>query len=247
MIAGLLIVAAVLGGDMINVRRSGDRGHSKETWLISHHSFSFGEYHDPAHMGFRTLRVINDDRIAPEGGFGTHPHRDMEILTYVLDGSLEHQDTIGNSSKIRPGELQLMSAGKGIQHSEFNPSESESVHLLQIWIQPAKKSLSPSYQQKSFPERDRKNSFKLVASPEGREESMVIHQDAEVYLASFDEGSDIAWPLKSGRGAWIQVTRGEITISGIRLQAGDGVSIEKEKELKIHADSNAEFLLFDLR
>ena len=242
-----LLAALAVGGDMIGVRRASDRGVTRVDWLQSYHTFSFGQYHDPAHSGFRSLRVINEDRVRPEGGFGTHPHRDMEILSYVLEGSLEHKDTMGNHSVIRRGEIQIMSAGSGVQHSEFNPSEKESVHFLQIWITPEKKGLSPSYGQKMFYERDRKNTMRLVASRDGRDGSLVVHQDVDVYLASLESGEKLSWSLLQGRGAWIQITRGEVSLSGVHLGAGDGVSIEKEKEIELSAINNAEFFLFDLK
>ncbi len=244
MIKWALLLA--LGGSMIEVRRASDRGHTRLDWLSSYHTFSFGEYHDPLHAGFRTLRVINDDRVRPEAGFSPHSHRDMEILSYVLEGSLEHKDTMGNHSVIRRGELQLMSAGSGIQHSEFNPSERETAHFLQIWIMPEKKGLTPSYQQKLFHERERKNQAQLVVSHDGREGSLRIHQDANIYLAHLDEGAELTWSVQSGRGIWIQVTRGEVTIEGVQLSAGDGISIEKEKEILISGKSNGEFFIFDL-
>jgi hypothetical protein len=198
-------------------------------------------------MGFRTLRVINEDKVHSEGGFGTHPHRDMEILSYVLEGSLEHRDNLGNHSVIRRNEIQLMSAGTGVQHSEFNPSERDPVHFFQIWIIPEKRGLSPTYQQKLFPERERKNTLRLVASHDGREGSLKIHQDAEIFLANLEEGQEITWILRPGRGAWIQMTRGELLLGGVQIKAGDGASIEKEKELSLSAKSNAEFFLFDLK
>lgn len=232
---------------MITVRRGSDRGVTRLDWLASFHSFSFGQYHDPAHMGFRTLRVINEDKVHSEGGFGTHPHRDMEILSYVLEGSLEHRDNLGNHSVIRRNEIQLMSAGTGVQHSEFNPSERDPVHFFQIWIIPEKRGLSPTYQQKLFPERERKNTLRLVASHDGREGSLKIHQDAEIFLANLEEGQEITWILRPGRGAWIQMTRGELLLGGVQIKAGDGASIEKEKELSLSAKSNAEFFLFDLK
>ena len=231
---------------MIAVRRAGDRGSTKLQWLVSYHTFSFGQYHDPSHSGFRSLRVINEDRVYPEGGFPTHSHKEMEILTFVIEGALEHRDNLGNHLMIRRGEIQLMSAGTGVQHSEFNPSENDPAHFLQIWITPEKKGLSPSYQQKFFPDREKKNTLRIVASPNGREGSLKIHQAAEIYLSSLDEGESIFWDIRPERGLWIQVIRGEVALGSVQLMPGDGASIENETRLAIEAKSNAEFFLFDL-
>jgi len=231
---------------MITIRKSSDRGHARHGWLDSHHTFSFADYHDPDHVGFRTLRVINEDRVAPGQGFGTHPHRDMEIISYVLEGSLEHKDSMGTSSVIRPGEVQRMSAGTGVLHSEYNPSSSEPVHFLQIWITPERKNLSPGYEQKAFPEEERKNKLRLVASRDGRDGSLTIHQDAELYAALLSKGGHVRHALPPGRFAWIQVTRGSISLNGQALKAGDGASVGGEKVLELSSTGDAEVLLFDL-
>jgi redox-sensitive bicupin YhaK (pirin superfamily) len=244
---GLFLAFLASGGIMIGVRRGADRGHTRLDWLASEHTFSFGEYYDPAFHGFRTLRVINEDRIRAEAGFATHAHRDMEILSYVIAGALEHKDTMGNHSVIREGELQVMSAGSGVQHSEFNPSESESVHFLQIWILPEKKGLSPSYGQKSFPLRERKNTLRLVGSRDGAEGALVIHQDVELYLGHLEGGKSLEYVLRSGRGAWVQVIRGDLSLHGVKLRAGDGAAVEKEKVIALKAESETEFFLFDVK
>lgn len=231
---------------MITVRRSADRGQTRVDWLYSRHTFSFGQYHDPQFKGYRTLRVLNEDFVQPEGGFHTHPHRDMEILTLVLQGSVEHKDTMGNQSVIHSSELQLMSAGSGIQHSEFNPSETETAHFLQIWIIPERTGIKPSYQQKIFPERERRNQLRLVASKDGREHSFRIHQDADVYLSLLEKDKEMQLSARPHRGIWVQVASGEISLSGVLLKAGDGASIENEEKLLISAKEDSEFLLFDL-
>jgi redox-sensitive bicupin YhaK (pirin superfamily) len=231
---------------MITIRKANDRGHARHGWLDSHHTFSFADYHDPDHMGFRTLRVINEDRVEPGQGFGTHPHRDMEIISYVLEGSLEHKDSMGTSSVIRPGEVQRMSAGTGVLHSEYNPSNSEPVHFLQIWISPERKNLKPGYEQKAFPEEARKNKLRLVASRDGRDGSLTIHQDAELYTSLLSKGGKVRHALPSGRFAWIQVTRGSVSLNGQALNAGDGASVGGEKVLELSSTGDAEVLLFDL-
>jgi len=231
---------------MITIRKSDDRGRADHGWLDSRHTFSFADYHDPDQMGFRTLRVINEDRVEPGQGFGTHPHRDMEILSYVLEGALEHKDSMGTSSTIRPGEVQRMSAGTGVLHSEYNPSRKEPVHFLQIWIFPEKKSLKPGYEQKAFPDAERKNRLRLVASRDGRDGSLTIHQDAELYTTLLSRGESVSHPLKAGRHAWVQVARGAATLNGKPLATGDGAAVSGEKSLELKATADAEVLMFDL-
>ena len=231
---------------MLNIRHANQRGHADHGWLDTYHTFSFANYYDPAHMGFRALRVINEDRVEPGQGFGMHGHRDMEIVTIVLTGALEHRDSLGNGEVLRPGELQRMSAGTGIRHSEFNPSATEPVHLYQIWLLPGQKNLTPSYEQKPIPGADQHNRLRLVASPDGRDGSLTIHQDAELFLATLTEGTRVSHPLRKGRAAWLQVLRGGVTLNGASLQTSDGVAIENELELNIQATSAAEILLFDL-
>lgn len=231
---------------MIQVRKSSDRGHFDHGWLDTYHTFSFADYHDPAHTHFRALRVMNEDRVAPGQGFGTHPHRDMEIVTYVLSGALEHKDSMGNGEVLRPGEFQRMSAGTGITHSEFNPSPTEPVHLYQIWLFPERKGIEPSYEQKRFPEEERHNRLRLVASRDAADGSLLIHQDARIYLASLDEGRQVAHEPGSGRHAWLQVLRGDVALNGQTLAAGDGAAVSDETQLTIHAAAPAEVMLFDL-
>jgi hypothetical protein len=232
---------------MIRIRRSDDRGRAEHGWLSSRHTFSFADYHDPAHMGFRDLRVINEDRVQPGKGFGTHPHRDMEILTWVLSGALEHRDSLGNGSLIRPGDAQRMSAGTGVTHSEHNPSADEPVHLLQIWIVPARRGLAPSYEQKHFPEAERRNALRLVASPDARDGSVRIHQDVAVWTALLDPGQAVRHGLAPGRHAWLQVARGEVELRGERLAAGDGAALGDEPAVALAARAPSEVVLFDLR
>jgi redox-sensitive bicupin YhaK (pirin superfamily) len=230
---------------MIDIRRAGERGLTRLPWLDSRHTFSFGEYYDPAHMGFRALRVINDDRIAPGGGFGTHPHRDMEIVTYVLDGALQHRDSLGNGSVIRPGEVQRMSAGTGIRHSEHNASQDEPVHLLQIWLLPAELGIDPGYEQRPLPARAH-GGLALVGSPDGANGSVTIRQDVAIYAAQLDTGDRVVHPLASGRHAWLHVARGNANLNGEALHAGDGAAITGERQIAFAADGPAELLLFDL-
>jgi len=232
---------------MITVRPAGERGHFDHGWLKTWHSFSFASYHDPRHMGFRDLRVINQDIVEPGEGFGTHPHRDMEILTWILDGALEHKDSMGNGSVIRPGEIQRMTAGTGVTHSEFNPSESEPVQLMQIWILPEKQGLTPGYEQKSFPRDEMRDRFRLLASRDGRDGSVTIHQDAELLIAAPDAGTTLRHALHPGRHAWVQVARGAVSLNGTPLSAGDGASVTGETTLTVEAGSPGEVLLFDLR
>jgi quercetin 2,3-dioxygenase len=228
------------------VRRSDERGHGEHGWLDSRHTFSFADYHDPEHMHFRTLRVINEDRVAPGMGFGMHPHRDMEIFSYVLGGALQHKDSLGNGSTLRPGQIQLMSAGTGVLHSEFNPSRDEGAHFLQVWILPEKKDLTPGYTEWT-PSPDQAAASKvLVISPDGRDYSAVIHQDVDVWRLKLSAGERITHELKPGRGAWLQIARGRVRFAGTELGAGDAASVETAGTLEIVAGEDAEALLFDL-
>ncbi|MBI5773505.1 MAG: pirin family protein [Verrucomicrobia bacterium] len=230
----------------LNIRRADERGHADHGWLDSHHTFSFADYYDPAHMGFRSLRVINDDRIAPGMGFGTHPHRDMEIFSYVLEGALEHKYSLGNGRVLRPGQIQLMSAGRGVTHSEFNPSATEPMRLLQIWIQPRQRGLTPSYTE-WHPQSGHTDEPKvLVISPDGRDGSATIHQDAAVYRVRLKPGQSVLHELKPGRGAWLQIATGAATLNGVALEAGDGASAEEPGTLTLQATEPTEALLFDL-
>ena len=231
---------------MITIRRSGERGHADHGWLDTWHTFSFADYYDPAHMGFRALRVINEDRVSPGQGFGTHPHRDMEIVTYLLEGALEHRDSMGNGTVIRPGEVQRMSAGTGITHSEFNPSGLEPVHLLQIWIHPAKVGQTPGYEQKRFPQEERRGRLRLVASPDGREGSLTIHQDVFIHSTLLESGDEVLFPLQPGRHAWLQVARGRVGLNGLHLDQGDGAAVGEEALLRVTGFAPSELLLFDL-
>jgi quercetin 2,3-dioxygenase len=231
---------------MIRIRKAADRGHFDHGWLDTYHTFSFGDYFDRAQMGFRSLRVINDDRVMPGEGFGMHGHRDMEIVTYVLDGALEHKDSMGNGSVLRAGQLQRMTAGTGILHSEFNPSDKEWVHLYQIWLLPERKGLEPSYQELSLSEEQKHGRFHLVASPEGADGSLSIRQDARLYLASLLPGEATEHSLASGRAGWLQVLRGKVGVVGNDLSDGDGVAVTDEKAVSVHATASSEVLLFDL-
>jgi redox-sensitive bicupin YhaK (pirin superfamily) len=231
---------------MIQVRKAAERGHFDHGWLDTYHTFSFGEYYDPAHMGFRSLRVINDDRVDPGQGFGMHGHRDMEIVTYVLEGSLQHKDSMGNGSIIKPGELQRMTAGTGVRHSEFNPSDKEGVHLYQIWLLPERKGLEPSYEELALDEEEKRGRFRLVASPNGADGSLTIHQDARLYLATLLPGQKIAHQIERGRAAWLQVLRGTVNVLGNDLSAGDGVAVTDENAIAVQATASSEVLLFDL-
>lgn len=230
---------------MIQVRPAAARGQFDFGWLKTAHTFSFGEYFDPEHLHFRTLRVINDDRIAPRAGFPTHPHRDMEIITYLLSGALEHRDSMGNGSVIRPGDVQRMTAGTGVTHSEFSASDEET-HLLQIWIFPEEKGLTPGYEQATFPVADRMGTLRLVASRDGREGSVTVHQDVALYAAILPPGSQVSYPLAAGRHAWLQVGRGTVLLNGTTLTAGDGAAISGESQLELQGVEEAEMLLFDL-
>ena len=228
------------------LRRSEERGKANFGWLDSKHSFSFGHYYDPEHMGFGPLRVINEDRVAPGGGFPTHPHNDMEIISYVLEGALEHKDSLGTGSVIRPGDVQRMSAGSGVRHSEYNASKTDPVHFLQIWIVPEKKGLAPSYEQKTFSVSEKRDELRLIGSRDGRDGSVTIHHDVDLYASVLTPGQSVRHVLRSGRGAWVQVARGSVTLNGERLQAGDGVAIERAGEIAIEASNAAEVLLFDM-
>ena len=230
---------------MITIRKSDERGHAEHGWLDSHHTFSFADYHDPAHMGFRSLRVINDDIIAGGGGFGTHPHRDMEIITYVVRGALEHRDSMGNGSVIRAGDAQHMAAGTGVQHSEFNHSPGEEVRLLQIWILPDLRGVKPSYAEKHFAEAET-GKLHLVASKTGRDGSIAINQDADLWLAKFAGGESVSHSIAPGRAAWVQVAEGEVTLNGQRLAQGDGAQVNTEPLLEFSAAGKVQVLLFDL-
>ena len=231
---------------MLTLRRSNDRGHAQHGWLDSRHTFSFADYHDPAHMGFRALRVINEDRVDPAMGFGTHPHRDMEILSYVLEGGLAHKDSLGTGSIIRPGDVQRMSAGTGVTHSEFNASSTEPVHFLQIWLLPEQRGLEPSYEQKHFAEDQRRGRLQLVASRDGREGSLTVHQDVAVYDALLSAKERAELSLGKGRHAWVQVARGSVKVNGETLVAGDGAAVSAEPGLALEGLEEAEVLVFDL-
>lgn len=231
---------------MMTVRPSGERGHVQFGWLDTHHTFSFGNYYDPNHIHFRHLRVINEDWIQPDSGFGTHPHRDMEILTYVLSGSLKHRDSLGHQAIISPGEVQRITAGTGIAHSEFNPSDTEPVHLLQIWILPWDRGLTPSYDQRHFSAEDRQGRWQLIASGNPETEAIHIQQDVDLYAAQVAAGDQLTFSLNPDRHAWIQVAQGKLTLNGVSIEAGDGVAISEESHLDLQAHADAEVLLFDL-
>jgi len=231
---------------MLTLRKSGDRGYADHGWLKSFHSFSFAGYHDPKHMGFGNLRVINEDRIAPGTGFGTHGHRDMEIISYVLEGNLAHKDTLGNVKGIPPGDVQRMSAGKGVQHSEFNHADNQTTHFLQIWIEPNVTGIPASYEQKSFAESDKRGKLRLVASPDAAQGSVTIHADARLYAGLFDGAEAASLPLDPARKAYVHLVRGELDVNGSKLAAGDAARLENEAELKLSNGKNAEVLVFDL-
>lgn len=232
---------------MITHRKANERGHADFGWLDSHHSFSFGQYHDPNHMGFGALRVINDDCVAAGGGFDTHGHKDMEIISYVLDGALAHRDSLGSGSVIRPGDVQVMSAGTGIRHSEFNASKTDPVHFLQIWIIPQMQGLKPSYAEKHFPEAERLGKFRLIASPDGRDGSLTIRQDAAIHAAVLEADGELVHSLAKGRRYWLQVAKGELDVNGKTVMEGDGLAVARETSLAIWARSRSEILLFDLQ
>lgn len=231
---------------MIQVRKASDRGHANHGWLNTYHTFSFSTYQDPKHVRFRSLRVMNEDWVAAGQGFGTHPHNDMEIVTYVLEGALEHRDSMGNGEVLRPGEFQRMSAGTGITHSEFNPSTTEPTHLYQIWLFPEQKGITPSYEQKRFDESGRLNRLQLVASRDATEGSLLIHQDARIYLSQIQTNKTVTLELNSNRHAWLQVLRGSVTLNGESLQTSDGAAVSDEPKLEIQATTDAEIMLFDL-
>jgi redox-sensitive bicupin YhaK (pirin superfamily) len=231
---------------MITIRPSKQRGGGDHAWLNTRHSFSFDTYYDPRFMGFRSLRVINEDVVQPGHGFPMHPHRDMEIITYVLEGALEHQDSLGTGSVIRPGDGQRMSAGKGIRHSEKNPSLSDPAHLLQIWILPERPGLEPSYEQKAFPEEEKRGKLRLIAAPGGEDDSVTIHQDAKLYVSLLEPGEEVSHQLGKGRHAWLQVAKGTVDLDGNSLTQGDGAAISNEQKLSVKGLESAEILLFDL-
>ena len=231
---------------MLTLRRAEERGRADFGWLDSRHSFSFGSYFDDKHMGFGPLRVINDDRVAGGGGFPTHPHADMEIVTYVLEGALEHKDSLGTGSVVRPGDVQRMSAGSGIRHSEFNASQSDAVHLLQIWIVPEKRGLTPSYEQKTFSDDDKRGRLRLVGSRDGRDGSVTIHRDVDLYATVLGDNDTVSHELKTGRVAWVQVARGSARLNGEQLYPGDGVAVEAASTLALTGTSDAEVLVFDM-
>lgn len=231
---------------MNTIRRASDRGHANHGWLNSHHSFSFAGYFDPQHLQFGPLRVINEDRVAPGAGFGTHGHRDMEIISYVLSGELAHQDSIGNGSVIRPGDVQRMSAGTGIRHSEFNPSGTAPVHFLQIWIEPAELGIAPSYEEKRFAEDQKRGRLRLVASPDGAEGSVLIHQDVRLHAGLFSGEESARLPLAPGRRAYVHLARGRLTVDGVPLQAGDALKVSDSTEVALTGGEQAEVLIFDL-
>ena len=231
---------------MIQVRKAAERGHADHGWLNTYYTFSFADYYNPRQMGFRALRVMNEDRVQPGQGFGMHGHRDMEIVTYVLNGSLQHKDSMGNGSAIRAGELQRMTAGTGVRHSEFNDSSAEPVHLYQIWLLPERNGLKPEYEQRRFSEAEKQGRFCLVASPEGEDGSLTIHQDARIYLANVEKGTALNHALQSGRYAWLQILRGKVALNGHTLSAGDGAAVSEEKILEVAGQEDSELTLFDL-
>ena len=231
---------------MITVRHSHERGHADHGWLDSHHTFSFANYYDPKHMGFRSLRVINQDIVRGGGGFGTHPHRDMEIISYVLEGALEHKDSLGTGSVIRPGDVQRMSAGSGVAHSEYNASRSDPVQFLQIWIVPTERGIAPSYEQRTYPAAEKRGRLRLVASDDGRQGSVRIHADAALYAGLFDGDERAELALAPDRHAWVQVARGKVRVNGRELNEGDGAAISEESALRIEGGEQAEVLVFDL-
>ncbi|MCB9614271.1 MAG: pirin family protein [Sandaracinus sp.] len=231
---------------MIRVRRSEERGHANHGWLRSKHTFSFAGYWDPQHMGFRTLRVINEDRVAPGAGFPRHPHRDMEILSYVVEGGLEHRDTLGTGSVIRPGDVQRMSAGRGIAHSEYNASRDEPVHFLQIWIEPGELGIAPGYEQKRFEPEDKRDRLRLVASRDGRDGSITVHQDVDLYASLLSPGAKVEHSLATSRGAWVQVVRGAVKLNSELLRTGDAAAVENAERFTLEGVEDAELLVFDL-
>lgn len=231
---------------MKQIRAASERGHARHDWLDSYHSFSFADYYDPAHMGVSILRVINEDRIAPAGGFPTHPHRDMEIVTYMLDGVLEHKDSMGNGSLIRSGDIQRMSAGSGVQHSEFNHSSEQPAHLLQIWLLPNRQGVTPGYAQKHFPPSERRNILQLLVSPDGRGGSISAHQEGLIYGSLLEQGRSVSHPLAVGRTAYLHIARGKAVVNGEKLAAGDAITLSEEARVELTGTEQAEILLFDL-
>jgi redox-sensitive bicupin YhaK (pirin superfamily) len=231
---------------MITLRPASARGHADHGWLDTRHTFSFADYFDPRHMGFRALRVINEDRVQPAQGFGMHPHRDMEIVSYVLEGGIQHKDSMGNGSVIRPGDVQRMSAGTGVLHSEFNASRSELVHFLQIWLLPSARGIEPGYEQKAFSEADKRGNLRLVASPDGREGSVTIHSDAAIYAGVFGAGESAEHALSPGRHAWVHVARGKARVNGHDLGPGDGAAFSDEASVRVEGIEGGEVLVFDL-
>jgi len=231
---------------MIALRKAGERGHANHGWLDSHHTFSFADYYDPDQMGHSALRVINEDRVQPAAGFPTHGHRDMEIVSYVLEGALEHKDSMGNGSVIRPGDVQRMSAGTGVRHSEFNASDKDPVHFLQIWIVPDRQGHAPGYEQKHFEPATLQGVLRVVASPDGRDGSVMIHQNATIHAGRIDAADQASYTLASGRRAYVHIARGSLTLNGQKMSAGDGARINDESTLRFENGNNAELLLFDL-
>jgi len=231
---------------MMQLRKAADRGHANHGWLDSHHTFSFADYYDPAHMGFRALRVINEDRVTGGQGFGKHSHRDMEIISYVLEGGLEHKDSMGTGAVIRPGDVQRMSAGTGVTHSEYNASKRDAVHFLQIWLMPDRRGIQPSYEQKTFSAEDKAGRLRLVASPDGREDSVTVHTDAALYAGVFEAGQRAEHTLATGRHAWVHVVRGRAKINDTEVSAGDAVGLSGERTVRIEGIDAAELLVFDL-
>jgi redox-sensitive bicupin YhaK (pirin superfamily) len=231
---------------MLTIRKAEERGHASHGWLDSHHTFSFADYHDPRHMGFGPLRVINDDRVAGGGGFPPHGHRDMEIISYVIEGALEHRDSMGNGSVIKPGDVQRMSAGTGVTHAEQNASKTEPVHFLQIWIQPARPGVAPGYEQKLFGEDDKRGTLRLVASPDGVDGSLRVQQDVRMYASIVERGARVQHTITHGRKGWLHVVTGTVSVNDRALTAGDGLAIEGEEALTVQSDARGEILLFDM-
>ena len=231
---------------MMTIRPAGQRGHAAHGWLDSHHTFSFADYYDPKHMGFRALRVINDDRVTAGQGFGRHPHRDMEIISYVLEGSLAHEDSMGTGSVIVPGDVQRMSAGTGVTHSEFNASKTDPVHFLQIWLQPSQSGIAPGYEQKTFTKQDKQGKLRVVAAPDGRDDSVTVHADGVLYAGCFDAGETAELTLAAGRHAWIHVAKGSVRVNGKDLNDGDGASLADETTIRVEGTTGGEVLVFDL-
>ncbi len=230
----------------ITIRKASERGHAHHGWLNSYHTFSFADYYDPNYMGFRHLRVINEDRIKGGCGFGTHPHRDMEIISYVIEGALEHKDSMGNGSIIRSGDVQIMSAGTGVTHSEYNPSQTEIGHFLQIWIIPNQKGVTPRYQQRYFPPESKQNQLRLLVSADGEDYSVLIHQEIKLYASLLDPGYSLSYQFAPEHYGWVQLVRGKMRVNEIELETGDGMAIANPETLEFHSLESAEFLLFDL-